>query len=421
MRVIMPQLGETVSEGTVTVWHKKVGDKVAADEILFEVGTDKVETEIPSPAAGTITEILVSEGETVNVGATLAVIDDGKAAAAPAKTAEAPAAAKPAPRADATARAEERGDRTARVSRSAGRGRDKLSPVVRKLIAEHGLDPAAIDGTGRDGRIKREDVLAHIGGRGAGPAARPSRPAARAAAGPQPGETVKFDRRRKLIAEHMVRSKATSAHVLQAVEADFSGVDAARAAKGGAFKAKEGVALTYLPFVAFATCRALRDFPKINASVEDDALTVHADINLAIAVDLGEDGLVTPVIPNATDLTVSGLARRIAQLAAAARAGSLGADDFAGGTYTISNSGSFGTLITAPIINQPQVAILSTDGVRKKPVVIEGPGGDSIAIRPVGVIAQSFDHRVIDGAYSAAFLRRIKEIIETTDWRAEVA
>ena len=224
-----------------------------------------------------------------------------------------------------------------------------------------------------------------------------------------------------MIAEHMVHSKATSAHVLQAVEADFARVDAARSAKGGAFKQKEGFSLTYLPFVAYATCRAIRDFPKINASVEGDALVVHAAINLAIAVDLGEEGLVTPVIKNATDLTVSGLARAISDLAARARSGNLVADDLSGGTYTISNSGSFGTLITAPIINQPQVAILSTDGVHKKPVVIESPDGDSIGIRPIGVIAQSFDHRVIDGAYSAAFLRRVKEILESTDWTAELA
>lgn len=426
MRVVMPQLGETVSEGTVTVWHKKVGDKVAADEILFEVGTDKVETEIPAPTAGVLTEILVDEGETVDVGTALAVIDDGKGeAAAPAKAKK----AEPAPAAEAQPAAKSQSnsaERRARAPRAVagGGGRDRLSPVVRKLLAEHDLDAAEIEGTGRDGRIKRDDVLAYLqngGGRAAAPTSVARRvPQARPSA-PSAGETIKFDRRRKMIAEHMVRSKATSAHVLQAIEADFSRVDAARAAKGDAFRRKEGFTLTYLPFVAFATCRAIGEFPKINASVEDDALILHADINLAIAVDLGEDGLITPVVHNATDFSVRGLARKIRDLAARARAGDLSVDELSGGTYTISNSGSFGTLITAPIINQPQVAILSTDGVHKKPVVIEGPDGDSIAIRPIGVVAQSFDHRVIDGAYSAGFLRRIKELIETTDWGAELS
>jgi 2-oxoglutarate dehydrogenase E2 component (dihydrolipoamide succinyltransferase) len=218
----------------------------------------------------------------------------------------------------------------------------------------------------------------------------------------------------------MVRSKATSPHVLQAVEAEFHRVDRARAAHGEAWRAREGFALTYLPFVARAACLALADFPRVNASVEGDALVVHRAVHLGIAVDLGSgDGLVVPVIRDAATMSVPALARAIHRLAAEARKGMLGPDAYAGGTYTISNSGSFGTLITAPIIAQPQVAILSTDGVKKKPVVAEGPDGDAIVIRPVGIIAQSFDHRAVDGAYSAGFLRRVKEIVETRDWIAD--
>jgi 2-oxoglutarate dehydrogenase E2 component (dihydrolipoamide succinyltransferase) len=287
---------------------------------------------------------------------------------------------------------------------------------VRKLLAEHGLEASDVQGSGRDGRLTRRDVLAHVKG---APAPAP----ARAPAGKSPvgkSEVIPFSRIRKRTAEHMVRSKATSPHVLQAVEVEFHQVDAARTTKGKAWRAREGFTLTYLPFIARATCLAIPEFPRVNATVDGESLVVHGGINLAIAVDLGFDGLVAPVIPDAHAKSVADLAYEIHALAKKARAGRLSPDDVAGATYTLSNSGSFGTLITAPIINQPQVAILSADGVRKKPVVVEGEAGDAIAIRPVGILAQSFDHRAMDGAYSAAFLRRLKEIIETTDWTAEL-
>ena len=229
-----------------------------------------------------------------------------------------------------------------------------------------------------------------------------------------------FTRIRKLTAEHMVRSKATSPHVLQAVEVDFYRVDIVRKTVRDAWKAKHGHSLTYLPFIANAVCRALEDFPNLNSSVHGDSLVLHPSVNLGIAVDLGAEGLVAPVIKNADRLSVAQLADAIAEIAQRSRAGKLMPDDFQGGTYTLSNSGTFGTLITAPIINQPQVAILSTDGVRKKPVVVETSEGDSIAIRPVGVLAQSFDHRAVDGAYSAAFLDRVRKIIETSNWVVQV-
>jgi 2-oxoglutarate dehydrogenase E2 component (dihydrolipoamide succinyltransferase) len=410
MEIIMPQLGETVTEGTVTVWHKKVGDKVAADEILFEVSTDKVETEVPAPAAGVLTEISVEEGVTVDVGVTLAVLQEEGGGAAPeakGSEAEAKAEADPVPIARAPAA------RPARSDRLDPRGQP-LSPVVRRLLAEHGIDVAAIVGTGRDGRITRRDVLAVVADAGA------AKPVARPVFAGE-AETIPLSRIRKQIGDHMVRSKATSPHVLQAVEADFHAVEKARTAHGAAWREAEGYALTYLPFIARATMDAIAEFPRINASIDGDNLVVHGGVNLGIAVDLGFEGLMVPVIKNAHEASVSDLARAIRDLALRARDSKLGADDLAGGTYTLSNSGPFGTMITAPVINQPQVAILSTDGVRKKPVVIEGPEGDSIAIRPVGVLAQSFDHRAFDGAYSGAFLNRLREILEQTDWAAALA
>jgi 2-oxoglutarate dehydrogenase E2 component (dihydrolipoamide succinyltransferase) len=231
---------------------------------------------------------------------------------------------------------------------------------------------------------------------------------------------VPFTRIRKLTAEHMVRSKATSPHVLQAVEVEFHRVDLVRKTVRDSWKARHGFSLTYLPFIANAVCRALEDFPNLNSSVHGDSLILHPSVNLGIAVDLGAEGLVAPVIKNADRMSVAQLADAIAEIAQRSRTGKLKPDDFQGGTYTLSNSGTFGTLITAPVINQPQVAILSTDGVRKKPVVVETSEGDSIAIRPVGVLAQSFDHRAVDGAYSAAFLDRVRKIIETSHWVVEV-
>lgn len=408
----MPQLGETVTEGTIAVWHKQVGDTVKVDEILIDVETDKVATEIPAPVAGILSAIHVAEGETVNVGTVLAVIDTGKEE--PVQKAES-RPEKPEPATDtnpATPPSTERKSQSVRMSSV----NSPLSPAVRRLLAEHNIDPSEIAGTGRNGRIKRSDVLAwlekpaqvHTGGN------------QRATTGPADETWIPFSLKRRVIAEHMVRSKSVSPHVLQAVEVDFSKVDQARAQHGGKWKAKYGFSLTYLPFIARAVCQAIRDFPHLNASIEGQGMRLHPHVNLAIAVDLGDDGLVAPVIRTAENLSVTGLAEKINAIAGLARDAKIKADDLAGGTYTISNSGSFGTLITAPVINQPQLAILSTDGVKKRPVVISGPEGDSIAIRPVGILAQSFDHRAIDGAYSAGFLRKVQSILEATDWVREI-
>jgi 2-oxoglutarate dehydrogenase E2 component (dihydrolipoamide succinyltransferase) len=395
--------------------------------------------EIPSPGDGFNTQILVPEGTTVAVGTVLAVVESSMSAAAAAPAAKAAAPAAPAPAAVAAPIAAVAPAAVAEPPQLAAVGgaavaRDshqRLSPAVRRLAAEYRLDLKAVPGSGRGGRITRRNVLEFIQRQKDAPAAPPAAaaaPAARAStpapvpAGPPPAgaKTVPFTRIRKLTAEHMVRSKATSPHVLQAVEVDFQRVDIVRKTVRDAWKAKHGHSLTYLPFIGNAVCRALEEFPNLNSSVHGDSLILHPSVNLGIAVDLGAEGLVAPVIKNADRLSVAQLADAIAEIAQRSRAGKLKPDDFQGGTYTLSNSGTYGTLITAPIINQPQVAILSTDGVRKKPVVVETSEGDSIAIRPVGVLAQSFDHRAVDGAYSAAFLDRVRKIIETSNWVVEV-
>lgn len=414
MDVIMPQLGETVAEGVVTKWYKKVGDTVKADETLFDVETDKVSTEIPAPANGVVAEILVAEGVTAKVGARLAVIRENGApkppADAPGATVAAAAATQP----------------VARVQHFApAAAAERLSPVVRRLIGEHRLNPADIKGSGRDGRITREDVLGFIAQRGA-PTSAPARaeltrstgPAMSPAASSIPAATTRkpLNSIRKRSGGHLVKAWTTVPHVLQAVEVDFLNVEHARQTVGGAWKTREGFTLTYLPFIARAVSVGLAKFPLLNASLDGDDMVLYPRINLGIAVDLNFDGLVVPVVKDVPNKSLPQLAREINDLAQRARNNRLKPDEMTEGTYTLSNSGVFGTLITAPIINYPQVAILSTDGVRKKPVVIEGPQGDSIAIRPVGVLAQTFDHRAVDGAYSAAFLREVKTILEARDW-----
>ena len=459
----MPQLGETVTEGTITKWYKAVGDTVDRDEPLFEVSTDKVDSEVPSPAAGVVSAILVEEGETVDVGVKLAVISDGTApnghgpesdgaaAVAAAPPASTPVAAAPQPEpapAAAGSAATATGPATAKVPTAPARPVAPaasteglvLSPVVRKLINQHGIDASTLSGTGLGGRITRGDVESAIATAG-GPAVadlvdepapvpsiseRPAPggpavlPSARAVDGPR-DEVVPFTNIRRRTAEHMVRSKATSAHTLMVKEIDYERVEQVRRAHGPQFKAEEGFTLTYLPFAALATVEALAEFPHLNASVGDDALIVHHDINLGIAVDLDNEGLIVPVVHNAEELNLLGMARRIRDVADRARTKRLSLDDISGGTFSITNAGPFGTLITGAVINQPQVAILSTDGVSRKPVVVELPdGSESIAIHSVGLVAMNFDHRAVDGAYVARFLARLAVILNDRDWAGEL-
>jgi pyruvate dehydrogenase E2 component (dihydrolipoamide acetyltransferase) len=395
MDVLMPQLGETVDEGTIAAWHKQAGDAVEKGDVLLDVETDKVATEIEAPISGVIASIDIAEGETVDVGTVLAVIAvDGEVIEDKPATSESVAV-----------------KAAASAPTSAGlppkKGSDKLSPAVRRLVKQHSLDIANISGTGRDGRVTRQNVLDYIEQGGT------------VATKSTAGERIPFDRVRKVTAAHMVRSKAISPHVLQTIDADFLAVDISRLARKEQWKADTGYSLSYLPYVARAVCKAIVDFPRVNASVDEDALVVHPQINLAIAIDLNHEGLVAAVTRNAGVMSVSKLAEHFNDLITRAKTGKLKPDDLQGGTYTLSNPGPFGTLFTAPIINQPQVGILSMDAVKKRPHVIETAGGDSIAIRPVGILAHSFDHRAVDGAYSAAYLARLKSIIEDTDWESE--
>lgn len=539
--VTMPQLGETVVEGTITRWLKSVGDRVSRDEPLFEVSTDKVDTEVPSPSSGILQEIIVQEGDTVEVGARLAVIAEsvadgespaarGPAATVPPSTAppqaqpptaaatpsasptggtsaapEAPSSPptppptpgfsisappapttvpRPTPTSEPAAPSEPTASVASGPSPGAGGaatpsaegsvqasppsappgggaegGHLLLSPVVRRLLDEHGIDPSDVPATGVGGRLTREDVLRFIDAQRAAsrtapstaspaapasvpskaesstapataaapsatatpPASSAGREAALVSMHPSRTQVVPLSNIRRRTAEHMVRSKATSPHAYVTVETDFEAVERVRREWGPRFRAEEGFSLTYLPFVARATVEALREYPHLNASVTEDSLVVYQDINLGIAVDLDHEGLIVPVVHRAEEITLRGIARRIRDLADRARTKQLRPDDVLGGTFSITNDGPFGTYFTVPIINQPQVGILSTDGVKRRPVVVELPdGSESIAIHSVGLIGLAWDHRAVDGAYASSFLRRVKDVLMTRDWASEL-
>lgn len=415
MDVVMPQMGESIVEGTLTKWLKKPGDKVERDEPLFEISTDKVDTEIPSPAAGILGELLVKEGETVGVGTIVARIGDGAAApAAPAPVAAAPAA--PAPVVEAPAPPPPPAPVVEVVSEPAG----PLSPLVRKLARENNVDLAKVSGTGAGGRITKEDVEKHIAAAAAPvvvaapPAPKPAAPAPAPVAPRSPIEPTAKTRieplstMRKAIAEHMVRSKHTSPHVTTIHKVDMTKVAKIRARHKSSFQAQYGMSLTFLPFVTQATVEALRAFPIVNASIDGNNVIYHNEINIGIAVAL-ENGLIVPVIRNADEKNVVGLQRSIVDLASRARARQLKPDEIQGGTFSISNFGGFGSIIATPVINQPQVAILGVGAIEKTPVVVED---DAIAIRSIMYLSLSFDHRLIDGALADQFTAKIKHGLE---------
>ncbi len=434
--VVMPQMGESIVEGTLTKWLKKTGDKVERDEPLFEISTDKVDTEIPSPAAGTLGELLVQEGQTVQVNAIVARINEGgsaPAAPAPAATAPAPAAAAPptvaapapppaapGPVAAAPAPAPPPpAPAAAELKEPTG----PLSPLVRKIAREKGIDLAKVTGTGAGGRITKEDLEAH-GAQPAAPAqqAPPAQPPAVPAAAPaltgQAQPTAKnrvepMSNMRIKIAEHMVMSKRTSAHVTTVHRVDMTRVAKMRAKHKDDFAARHGMSLTFLPFVVRAATEALRAFPIVNASIDGTNIIYHNEINLGIAVAL-ENGLIVPVIRNADEKNVLGLQRSIVDLASRARARQLKPDEIQGGTFSITNFGSFGSVFATPVINQPQVAILGVGAVEKVPVVID----DAIAIRSQCFLALTFDHRLIDGALGDQFTGKVKSVLES--WSEDV-
>jgi len=413
--VIMPQMGESIAEGTIIKWLKKVGDKVQRDEPIFEISTDKVDAEIPSPAAGTLAEIKVAEGATVGVQTVVALIETeagavASAPAAPAKAPEpapaAPAAAPPAPAAAAAGPAAPAPPRAAGAPATVEeQRRTKSSPVVRKIAAEHGLEIASLTGSGIQGRVTKKDILGHLESGAA-------RPAAAAAAGPRPavvaGTREPMTTMRKKIAEHMILSRRTSAHVTALFEVDFTPVARQRAEKGKAFEERYGVKLTYTPIICAALVEALKDWPVMNASIDGDDVIYHAQVNLGIAVAL-DWGLIVPVIKNADEKNIAGIARAVTDLADRARRKKLTPDEVSGGTFTITNPGSFGALFGTPIINQPQVAIMGVGTIEKRPVVIN----DAIAIRTMAYLSISFDHRLIDGAVADQFMSDVKKRIET--------
>jgi pyruvate/2-oxoglutarate dehydrogenase complex dihydrolipoamide acyltransferase (E2) component len=463
--VVMPQMGVSVSEGTIVAWHKQPGDWVRYEEPIVDISTDKIDTEVPSPASGRVTEIVVEAGATVDVGSVLARIatdarpgephasehgggDATPTSEAAAATGQTPADATPSPAPEPVAAVPDDAPQPAAEDPApgqidgAGNGdaqRHRYSPVVMRMAAEHGIDLSQIEGTGRGGRVRKKDVLAHMERAGAGPAAteppmhiespyrpepaparpvapepEPAAPVAAPAAGEQPvtapspvpaatGHGEPLSRMRRSIGEHMKRSLETAAHCTTMVECDMSAAERRRALIG----------TTALPIVARCVVEALREFPSLNAWLEGDLLTQHREVHLGIAVSLGDDGLIVPVIRDAQELSDEGLARRIKELARRARDRELEPDDVRGGTFTITNPGQFGAVAATPIINQPQVAILDLEAIVKRPVVVtDADGNDAIAIRPMTMLCMSWDHRAIDGAIAAQFLTAVRRRLE---------
>ena len=423
--ITMPALGESVSEGTVTRWLKGVGDSIAVDEALLEVSTDKVDTEIPSPVAGTIISIDVPVDSTVPVGARLAVIGGAGASAPaapvatppPAPVAVAPVAAAPAPVAAAPVVSAPAPTPVAAVAPVSQPVDAYVTPIVRKLANELGVNLANVNGTGIGGRIRKEDVQAAAPKSAAPVASSPAAPAQRSSApvvatSPLRGTTVTMSRLRKVIAARMVESLQVSAQLTTVIEVDVTKIARLRDRSKATFEAREGVKLSFLPFFAVAVCEALKQHPVLNSSVEGDQIVYHGAEHLGVAVDT-ERGLLVPVIHNAGDLNMGGIARKIADLAARTRDNKVTPDELGGGTFTLTNTGSRGALFDTPIINQPQVAILGLGAVVKRPMVVKGEdGGETIAIRSMVYLGLSYDHRVVDGADAARFLVTLKERLE---------
>jgi pyruvate dehydrogenase E2 component (dihydrolipoamide acetyltransferase) len=466
IEVPMPQMGESIAEGTVSKWLKQVGDEVGRDEPLLEISTDKVDAEIPSPAAGTIAEIVVQEGETVEVGTVVAYLETekGAAAAKPAAEPTAPAEAKesdePAPKeAPAKAAVAESGGNAKSTAAVAApvdgreesaddRLRRKSTPLVRRIAAEHDVDIADIEGTGHAGRVTKQDIMAFIdqggakkaaagagasSGAGASGTGAPKQPQKTSAGGasvtadsfwqtfygqvrhpeftPRENDDVEpMDRIRRLTADHMVRAKRIAAHVHSFIEIDFTQIDRVRAASKSKWQ-QAGVKVSYTGFVAWAVARVLPEFPMINSTVSGDNIIYRGDINVGIAVDLNP-GLIVPVVKNADELNLVGISKRINDVAERARGKKLKPDEIQGATFSITNPGVLGTMVGMPVIPEGTAAILGTGAIEKRPVVIEADGTDVIAIRKRSLFSLGYDHRIVDGADAARFLWRLKETLE---------
>jgi pyruvate dehydrogenase E2 component (dihydrolipoamide acetyltransferase) len=443
--VVMPQMGVSVSEGTITRWAKQVGDTIEADETLLEISTDKVDTEVPSPASGVVSEILVQEGETVEVGTLLARIGGEDAAPAPqqeAPPAEPEAEPEPAPEPQAAPPAPEpQAAEPAPAAEPSGNGRSFVSPVVARIAAEHGIDPTQVPGTGGGGRVTKKDIQAFIesGAEAQAPAAAEAPAAAAPAPAPQPapaaappppkpapapvatapvgeGETEEaMSAMRRGIAEHMRRSLDTAAHVTSAIEVDMTKVVTIREKLKKEYQAAYGVNPTYLAFIARAATETLRDYPWVNGELRGDRIVTRKFVNLGFAVELADGkGLIVPVVKNAETLNLLGMAKAIAGVAKRARDKQLTPDDVVGGTFTITNPGGYGTFHGTPVISQPQSGILGTYAIVKRPWVIEGQDGDdAIAIRSMMNLTLTYDHRLVDGALAGRFLRDLRERLQT--------
>jgi len=427
-KVVMPQMGESVVQGTVAKWLVKEGDRVKEDQPVVEVSTDKVDVEIPSPAEGVLSQILVREGQTVDVGTDLALIDAGQAAAA-SPSAKTPETAK-GPAEEPSARPPEPVQESSELEE-----RRRLSPLVRRLSKEHGVDPASLKGTGLGGRVTKDDILrstarsaeekpAEVPLNSESSKAQP--PKTRSAPAGPPGvaeytpprsevkegdEVVPFTRMRKLIAAHMVSSKRTAAHVTAVAEVDVSEIVRLRREHGARLKEKEGIELTFLPFIIVGTVGALKEYRVLNATVLDDQIIIKKEINIGIAVDT-QEGLIVPVLHQADELSILGIAKAIGELGEKARQRRLSPQEISAGTFTVTNPGRKGNLFGTPIIFQPQVGILRMGEVKKRPAVIEVNGEDALAIRSLMYLSLSYDHRVIDGVTANGFLHRTRELLE---------
>ena len=419
--VTMPQMGVSVAEGTVVGWRVEVGDRIGADQPICDISTDKIDTEVPAPVDGVVAEILVSVDETVTVGTVMARIATGSGAVADAPPAPSATPEPTAAASEAAPSAPSNGARNGAAGTApAGGDLRRYSPVVQRIAAEHNIDLSQVQGTGRGGRVRKQDVLALVGDGGSAsepvvvepplhiespyrPDPVPAAPAAAAAPAAGGIEGGQLSRMRRQIGEHMKRSLETAAHCTTWIEVDMSRVEAARKRLG----------VTGLAFVSRAVIDALREHPALNATLEGEQYEVHHDVNLGIAVSLGDDGLIVPVIHGAHELSVEGLAARVKDLARRARSRELKPDEVHGGTFTITNPGQYGSIMATPIINQPQVAILDFEAVIKRPVVVtDADGNDSIAIRPITILGLSWDHRALDGALSAQFLATVKRNLE---------
>lgn len=440
--MIMPKMGESVAEATITKWLKNVGDPIAADESVLEIATDKVDSEVPSPKSGVLLQRLFNEGDVVQVGTVIAVIADAMTDAPAAVTQPSMPAAQTVTTAAPSPTIAALHDSPA-ISSNADRF---YSPLVKNIAKQEGISQSELDalaGSGKDGRVTKEDILAYVDKRKQAPVAAPVAASVKSENQPAPvkvetptatpapakspaipvypgDEIVEMDRMRKLIADHMVKSKATSAHVTSYVEADVTNIVLWREKIKSQFEKREGAKITFTPIFIECLIRAIKDFPMINISVYGSNIIVRKDINIGMAAALPTGNLIVPVIKNADQKNLIGLTKSVNDLADRARQGKLSPDEIAGGTYTLTNVGTFGNVMGTPIINQPQVAIMAVGAIRKKPVVIETPQGDTIGIRQMMFLSHSYDHRVVDGALGGRFVRRFADYLEAWDMNRTV-